>query len=103
MIITVFAKRRQTNEGKVFFNYLSTLHNKNGESIPVQLKFRESAGSPRPEECPCNIVVNKEDANLTTREYIDDSTAETRVARTVWITKWKMGEQYVDHSLDDFD
>ena len=103
MIIAIFAKRRQTNDGKTFFNYLSTLHGKDGNDIPVQVKFRESAGAPKPEECPINIIVDKADANLSKREYIDETTAETRVARTLWVTKWAKGEPYVDHSLDDFD
>ena len=103
MIITVFAKRRQSNDGKVFFNYLSVLRNKKGEDIPVQVKFRESAGNPRPEECPCNIVINKNDANLSERRYTDETTAEIRVAKTLWVTKWEKGEKYIDHSLDDFD
>lgn len=103
MIITVFAKRRQTNEGKIFYNYLTTLKNRNGESVPAQVKFRDSAGQPRPEDCPCNIIVEKTDANLSSREYTDENTAEVRVARTLWVTRWDNGPEYVDHSLDDFD
>lgn len=103
MEITIFAKRRQTNEGKTFFNYLSQLTNKSGEVIPVQVKFCDSCGQPRPEDCPCNIIVDKSDANMTTREYTDNATAEIRLARVLWVTKWAKGSEYVDHSLDDFD
>lgn len=103
MQITIFAKRRQTKEGKTFFNYLSTLTNHDGVDIPVQVKFREGCGQPKAELCPMNIVFDKADANLTTREYTNPDTAEIRKARVLWVSKWTQGEEYVDHSLDNFD
>ena len=103
MQITIYAKKRQTNEGKTFYNYLSTLTDRNGNDIPCQVKFREGAGNPRPEQCPMNIAFDKADANLTTREYTDATTAEIRKAHVLWVSKWNPGEEYVDHSLDDFD
>ena len=103
MQITVFAKRRQTKEGKTFFNYLSTLTDREGKQIPCQVKFRDSAGTPKPEMCPMNIIFNKGDANMTTREYTDPETAEIRKAHVLWISAWNEGETYVDHSLDNFD
>lgn len=103
MQLTIFAKRRQTKEGKTFFNYLSTLVSKAGNEIPVQVKFRDAAGQPRPEDCPCNILVNKMDANLVTKEYTDPNTAEVRQSKTLWVSRWEKGPAYVDHSLDDFD
>ena len=65
MQITVFAKRRQTKEGKTFFNYLATLTSIYDEEIPCQVKFREGAGQPKPELCPMNIIFDKKDANFT--------------------------------------
>lgn len=103
MKIAVFAKRRQTKEGKVFFNYLSTITNKDGDVIPVQVKFREQAGVPRAEMCPRYIEFDKHDANLTTREYTDPNTAEIRKTKTLWISKWVDGGEYIDHSMDNFD
>lgn len=103
MQITVFAKRRQTKEGKTFFNYLATMVNRNGDEIPCQVKFREGAGQPKPELCPMNILFDKRDANFTTREYTDPNTAEVRKAHVLWVSQWEQGSDYVDHSLDDFD
>lgn len=103
MQITIFAKRRQTRESKTFFNYSSTLTNRDGVDIPVQVKFREGCGQPKAELCPMNIVFDKADANLSTREYTDPETAEVRKSRVLWVSKWTQGAEYVDHSLDNFD
>lgn len=103
MQITIFAKRRQTREGKTFFNYLSTLTNRDGVDIPVQVKFREGCGQPKAELCPMNIIFDKASANLSTREYTDSTTAEVRQSRVLWVSEWAQGEEYVDHSLDNFD
>ena len=103
MQLTIFAKKRQTKEGKTFYNYLSTLISRDGRETPVQVKFRDAAGQPRPESCPCNIIVDKANANLSTREYTDSNTAEIRQSKTLWVSAWKNGPEYVDHSLDDYD
>lgn len=103
MQITIFAKKRQTKEGKSFFTYLSTLTKRNGEEVPIQVKFREDAGQPKGENCPCNIIVEKADANLTRRTYTDSETAEIRESNVLWVSAWKPGDAYVDHSLDDYD
>ena len=103
MQITIFAKKRQTKEGKTFYNYLSTLVSRDGRETPVQVKFRDVAGQPRPENCPCNIIVDKADANLSVREYTDTNTAEIRQSKTLWVSAWENGPEYVDHSLDDYD
>lgn len=101
MIIAIFAKRCQTKEGKTFYRYLSTLTTKTGEEWPVQVKFREDCGAPKPDVCPVNIEVTKENCNLATREYTVEETGEVRKARTLWVTAWNKGPEYVDHSLDD--
>ena len=43
MELTIFAKKRQSNDGRPFFTYLSTLTRKDGEEIKVQVKFRQAA------------------------------------------------------------
>lgn len=103
MQITVFAKRGQTKEGKVFFRYLATLVNRNGDKRPVQVKFRDAAGAPRPESCPMNIVFEKTDANMQEREYTVPESGEIRTSFTLWVTRWSEGAPYVDTSLDDYD
>lgn len=103
MQLTIFAKRAQSKEGKVFYNYLSSLVNKvTGEENVIRVKFRDSCGAPKPESCPRNIIVEKVNANLTMREITrEDGTQVT--TRTMWVTAWDDGPAYVDHSLDEYD
>lgn len=103
MIIAVFAKRRQTKEGKVFYNYLATLKKKDGTDFPVRLFFREDCGAPKADRCPMNIEVAKSDMNMTKREYIREDTGEVGISFQVWVSKWSEGPEYVDHSMDEFE
>ena len=103
MILAIFAKRRQTKEGKIFYNFLSTIVKRDGTEVPVRVKFRDAAGTPRPEACPLNIDIKKDDCNLATRRYIREDTGEECMSYTLWVNKWTEGPAYVDHSLDDFD
>ena len=103
MELTIYAKKRQTLDGKkTFFNYLTTLTKKDGSELKCAVKFRESCGNPKPEECPKNILVDKKDANLTHKELTLE-TGEVYTVYTLWVSAWKPGKAYVDHSLDDFD
>lgn len=100
--ITIFAKKRQSKDGKkTFTSYLTTLTKKDGTTETMGVKFREEAGEPK--ECPCNIIVNKDDANISKRTYIREDTGEAAEAKTLWVTAWKKGSAYVDHSLDDYE
>ncbi len=101
MEIAIFAKKRTTQEGKAFYNYLTTLTKKDGSQITAAVKFRDDAGAPKPERCPMNVFIDKHDANLQRREYAD-SMGELREAYTLWVSRWEEGEPYVDTSLDDF-
>ena len=110
MEITLFAKKRTSKEGKVFYNFLSTLTRKDGDQILVTVKFRDEAGTPKPESCPMNIIVDKKFCNLSTRKFnrevVDQATGEVTQeigeSYTLWVTKWIPGAAYVDHSMDDF-
>ena len=68
MKVLVFAKKRQTKDGKNFTSYVSKLTKKNGEEITAGVKFREECGAPKAEECPWYIKINKTDANLAVRK-----------------------------------
>ena len=103
MEITVYAKKRTTNEGKSFYSYLSTLTRKDGTTQTVSVKFRDEAGSPKPEKCPMNVVFQKGDANLSTKEFTREDTGEPGLSYTLWVSAWKEGAPFVDHSLDDFE
>ena len=100
--ITIFCKKRQSKDGKKTFNsYLTTLTKKDGTTQTVSVKFREEAGEPK--EFPCNILVEKKNVNLHERKYRREDTGEEAIGHTLWVTEWKKGSEYIDHSLDDFD
>ena len=110
MEITIFSKKRQSKSGKVFYNYLSTITKKDGTATKCVVKFKEDAGQPKPELCPMNIVIEKEDCNMNTAEYkfkeLDEYTGELTekigIRNTLWISKYKPGRKYVDKSMDDY-
>ena len=102
MELTIFAKKRQTADGKkTFYNYLTTLKKKDGSELKCSVKFRESCGNPEPKDCPVNIIVDKKDANLSYKDLALE-TGEIYTVYTLWVSAWKKGAAYVDHSLDDF-
>lgn len=102
MEITIYAKRRTSNEGKTFYSYLSTLTRKDGTTQTVSVKFRDEAGNPKPENCPMNIKFDRGAANLATREFVREDTGEIGLSYTLWVSCWEQGTPFVDHSLDDF-
>lgn len=105
--LAVFAKKRMTNPDekgntRPFYNYLTTLVNtKTGDTLGVQLKFREACGAPDPLRCPMFIMVDREDMNLSYDKYMTEDGDEAEAAK-VWITDWEEAGKYIDHSLDDF-
>lgn len=102
MQTTVFAKQRTDKNSRKFYTYLAQLDNpRTGERLTVAVKFPEGK-EPKPVGCPMNIVFNKDAANLSHRRYEKDN-GEVGVSHTLWVSDWKEGEPYVDHSLDDFD
>ena len=103
MNLTVFAKKRTTKEGKAFNTYFSKLIKKDGEEVTTEVKFRDECGTTS--EFPCNIVVNKENANFVEKavKYTDkDGVEQDAIRKQLWVSAWTQGEAYVDHSLDDF-
>ena len=103
MEITIFAKKRTSNDGKTFYSYLTTLIRKDGSDQTVSVRFREEAGKPKPENCPMNIVIDKGDANISKKKYVREDTGEEAFSYNLWVTAWKEGTPYVDTSLDEFD
>lgn len=103
MIIAVFAKKGNTKEGKVFYNYLATLTKKDGNKLPVRVKFREECGAPKADKCPMNIEVERDKMNLSTREFVREDTGEVGTSYELWVSAWKEGPVYIDHSMDDIE
>ena len=104
MKITVFAKKRTTNDGKKdFYTYLSKLSKKDGTELTVSCKFPDEI-KPKAEECPLNIEFDKSSANLDHKTEVDKETGEVYERNTLWIKKYeKSKDKYVDKSLDDFE
>lgn len=103
MEITIYAKKRNSADGKTFYSYLSTLIRKDGTKLTVSVKFREGAGNPKPELCPMNIKFDKCNANLATKEFTREDTGEVATSNTLWVSAWELGSPFEDHSLDDFE
>ena len=102
MELTVFAKKRTTTEGKRFYTYLTQLTRKdNGEHVAVQVKFPEGL-APKADDCPINIIVEKNKANLATKNVETENGEIT--SRTLWVKEYTVNETpFVDNSLDDYE
>lgn len=103
MEITVFAKKRMTQDNKPFYGYLATLTRKDGSKQTVSVKFRDECGQPKADKCPMNIRFPKSGANLSKREFVREDTGEVGESYTLWVNEWEQGAPYVDTSLDDFE
>lgn len=103
----IFAKKRSTKDGTRSFNsyFTKLVDTTTGEEFTVQVKFREECGEPK--NCPCNIIIDKKDVNLVIKDktYIDEKTQEEKqtTERTMWVSAWKEGAPYEDHSMDNFE
>ena len=83
--------------------YLSRLVNKEtGEVLPVEVRFRRTAGKPDFEDCPIVINVERESANLTYEEYYNKWNEKCQAAK-LWISQYTVDDEYKDESLEDFD
>lgn len=102
MELTVFAKKRTTTEGKRFYTYLTQLTRKeDGERVAVQVKFPEGL-APKADDCPLNIIVDKEKANLAIKK-LGTENGEI-ISRTLWIKEYTISKNpFEDTSLDDYE
>ena len=102
MELTVFAKKRTTTEGKRFYTYLTQLTRKeDGVHVSVQVKFPEGL-APKVDDCPLNITVDKEKANLAIKK-LGTENGEI-ISRTLWIKEYTISENpFEDTSLDDYE
>lgn len=103
-MITIFAKKRTTKDGKKsFYTYITRLIKKDGSHVVVSVNFPED-NKPDALECPMNIDVPKGMMNLSTKTITDETTGAVIESRTLWVKEWtKSKEVYVDTSLDEFD
>lgn len=101
MRLELFGKQRTNSDGKPFTTYLSRITNmKTGEVIPVQIKFR--IGVELPKELPIVANIDKKNANLVKEEW-ENENGETGVKNIIWVSEVTSYEDYIDHTLDDFE
>lgn len=101
MRLEVFGKQRTNSDGKPFTIYLSRITNmKTGEIIPVQIKFR--IGVELPKELPIVANIDKKNANLIEEDW-ENENGEKGVKNIIWVSEVKSYEEYIDHTLDDFE
>lgn len=100
--LTIFAKKRTTDDGKKFFSYLTKLTKKSGEEIVASVKFREDCGAPDGKKCPCIIEVPDGCCNFNTGKYQDEASGMEMPSYTIWVSEWKEGCPFVDTSMDEF-
>ena len=101
MKIAVFAKKRNTADGKKFYTFLSTLSRKDGTELTVSVKFPEDA-TPKPDDCPMYIDFDRKSANLAKKTFVREDTGEMCESYTLWVKRWTLAGEYIDKSLDDF-
>lgn len=103
MKITVYAKKRQTEDGRTFYTFLTTIRKKDGTDLTSRVVFGEDAKPLKPDACPCNIEFDKINANMSYKSYTDKDGNKQKSA-TLWIKEYTPSKDvYVDHSLDDFE
>lgn len=101
-MITIFAKKRQTRDGKYFYSFLARIMKKDGTEETVSVKFRDECGQPKPDDCPCCINVSRDAANLSLQTLTDDE-GNSYQSKTLWVSSWTAAGPYIDHSLDDYE
>ena len=102
MKLSIFAKKRQTRDGRIFHIYLTTLTRKDGSTVVAAVKFGPNCDAPVPAACPCNIIVDKENANFSSKRVLNKDTGEVIERNTLWVHQYAASSEYVDHSMDDF-
>lgn len=103
MKLAVFAKKKQTKDGRPFTAYVGKLNKKDGSDLYVEIKFREECGAPKPEMLPAYVEFDKAEGNLSSRTYTDKEGNEG-VSYRLWLSGWRWSdEKYEDHSLDEFE
>lgn len=104
MEITLFRKNAYTKEGKRFDVFVSQLTKKDGSTQYVTVKAGKAGKPFDGDKCPCNIVIDKKDAHLQRRKYLNARTGEEGYSYTLWVNNYTYSDtEYIDHSLDDYE
>lgn len=101
--ITIFAKKKTTKEGKAFTAFVARMKKKDGTEIPCSVRFNQEVTPPAASDCPMNIIIDREYANMSSKDFTYEDTGETGTSYTLWVKKLVPGDEYVDTSLDEFE
>lgn len=105
MNLTVFRKKVTPKNGNNPFNkYVTTITDRDGNNYYCEVKFREGLNVPN--TFPCIVVVDKSHMNMTRKvNVVTDDNGDTKEYQrnTLWVNAIDGIEEYVDHSLDNFD
>lgn len=106
MKFNVFPKKiTAKNTGKVFTKYITTLTNHSGEKFYTEVKFSDEAKG-KLEYVPCEITINKEQGNFTSRTIHGkdrDGNDKDYTRNTLWVKDFEEINPYNDTSLDEFE
>lgn len=105
MKITIFGKKKETQDGKKFVQYSTKLKKKDGTELFAIVKFNEGTPMPKYDDLPLNVVVEKENASLAKKQWESEDGEKTGWNFTLWVREWAVdtGNPFVDHSLDDIE
>lgn len=100
MKITVFSKKISKHDGSKFTGYVTRLNKKDGIEVYCRVRFTGDCQAPR--NCPAIITINKQDANMVKRTIVNND--KKYDVYTLWVSNWEpTDEEYIDHSLDEFE
>lgn len=105
MKVTLFRKQGTTKDGRKFNIFVTTLNRKDGTKQYATVKYSggDETKQFNPNKCPYIINVDKKHANIGITHWTDRN-GEVREDYTLWVKDYTVSdEEYVDHSLDDFD
>ncbi len=105
MKITIFGKKRKTEDGKTFTTYSTKLKKKDGTEQYASVKFIEDSNRPKYDDLPLNIIIPKEGSSLGKRRWESEDGEKSGFNYTLFIEEWEVDFEnpFVDHSLDDYE
>lgn len=104
MNLTIFAKNKETKDGKKFVEYSTHIQRRDGTEQFAIVKFTRGTSVPRQEDCPLNVIINKEDASLAKKAWVSADGEKHGMNYTLWVDEWTPDTEnpFRDTSLDEY-